>query len=174
MRLNEEYQVLVKRFSEGVYNHAWRMLGSREEAEEAAQDVFLQVHRTMGEFRGEAQVSTWIWRITNNICLNRRESREYADSHRGASAGPDDFIGGDPDPLHAVILLEERERLARMIARLPDREASAITFYYIEGFDYVEIAGLLRVPAGSVATALHRGRERLKVMMERKETHELR
>ena len=172
MRPNEEFQTLMRRFSEGVYNHAWRMLGSREEAEEAAQDVFLQVHRAMGELRGEAQVSTWIWRITNNICLNRRESREYADGDRGESASPDDLIGGDPDPLHAVVQIEERERLARMIARLPDREASAITFYYIEGFDYVEIAGLLRIPAGSVATALHRGRERLRKMG--KETHDLR
>lgn len=174
MRPNEEFQALVRRYSEGVYNHAWRMLGSREEAEEAAQDVFLQVHRTMGEFRGEAQMSTWIWRITNNICLNRRESREYADGNRGEPTSPDVLAGGDPDPLHACVELEERERLAGMIARLPDREASAITFYYIEGFDYVEIAGLLRIPAGSVATALHRGRERLKKMIEGKETHELR
>ena len=58
VRAHDEFQALVDRFSEGVYNHAWRMLGSREEAEEATQDVFLRVHISMGEFRGEAQVST--------------------------------------------------------------------------------------------------------------------
>ena len=66
-----------------------------------------------------------------------------------------------PDPERSFIVSEERDRLGRQIALLPDREAAAITLYYMEGMDYKEIAGILDIPAGSVATALHRGRERL-------------
>ena len=66
-----------------------------------------------------------------------------------------------PDPECSFIVREERDRLGRLIASLPDREAAAITLYNIEGMDYKEIAGILDIPAGSVATALHRGREHL-------------
>ena len=66
-----------------------------------------------------------------------------------------------PDPECSFIVREERDRLGHLIASLPDREAAAITLFYIEGMDYKEIAGILDIPAGSVATALHRGRERL-------------
>ena len=66
-----------------------------------------------------------------------------------------------PGPECSFIIREERDRLGRLIASLPDREAAAITLFYMEGMDYKEIARILDIPAGSVATALHRGRERL-------------
>jgi RNA polymerase sigma-70 factor (ECF subfamily) len=169
VREKREFQALIDRYSEGVYNHAWRMLGSREDAEEATQDVFLRVHRSLKEFRGEAQVSTWIWRITVNVCINRKEALRS----RCGTGDPRDaerLADTEPDPLGAYVLGEDRERLAGTIARLPDREASAIALYYIEGRDYAEIATILRIPPGSVATALHRGRERLRSMMTQRET----
>lgn len=66
-----------------------------------------------------------------------------------------------PDPECSFIVREESDRLGHLIASLPDTEAAAITLYYLEEMDYKEIAGILDIPAGSVATALHRGRERL-------------
>ena len=161
MAKTDKFGRIVEDYAQGVYAHAHRMLGSREEAEEAAQDVFLRIHRSLGGFQGKAKISTWVWRITTNVCLSRRESRRKSTP---ASLDPEsaaDVPDGSPDPERSFIVREESERLGRMIASLPDREAAVITLYYMEGMDYKEIAGALDLPAGSVATALHRGRERL-------------
>jgi len=69
----DRFGQIVEDYAQGVYTHAHRMLGSREEAEEAAQDVFLRIHRSLGGFQGKAKMSTWVWRITTNVCLTRRE-----------------------------------------------------------------------------------------------------
>ena len=160
-----DFNAIVDRFAHRVYNHAFRMLNNREDAEEAMQDVFLRVHRSLGTFRGDAELSTWLWRITVNVCLSRRGSRwrkrEQIRMENVADAIADDAPG--PDEL--ITILEDRERIARMIARLPDREAASLTLYYIEGFDYAAIGRILNIPPGSVATALHRGRMRLGKML---------
>ena len=161
MPKTNEFNKLVEDYAPGVYTHAHRMLGSKEEAEEAAQDVFLRIHRSLAGFQGRAKISTWIWRITTNVCLTRREMQRKSVTvsldEESAERVPDE----SPDPECSFIVREERDRLGRLIASLPDREAAAITLYYIEGMDYKEIAGILDIPPGSVATALHRGRERL-------------
>lgn len=161
MAKTDKFGQLVDDYAQGVYAHAHRMLGSREEAEEAAQDVFLRIHRSLGGFQGKAKISTWVWRITTNVCLNRREMKRAPETAsldpETAAEVPDD----NPDPEHSFIVREESERLGAMIASLPDREAAVITLYYLEGMDYKEIARSLDLSAGSVATALHRGRERL-------------
>jgi RNA polymerase sigma-70 factor (ECF subfamily) len=137
------------------------MLGSREEAEEAAQDVFLRIHRSLGGFQGRAKISTWIWRITTNVCLSRRELKRTPVITSLDEDGAAEVLDENPDPESSFIVREESDRLGRSIAALPDKEAAAITLYYLEGMDYKEIAEILDIPAGSVATALHRGRERL-------------
>jgi RNA polymerase sigma-70 factor, ECF subfamily len=157
----DRFSRIVDEYAQGVYTHAHRMLGSREDAEEAAQDVFLRIYRSLDGFQGRAKISTWIWRITTNVCLSRREAQRKSmttslDLEETAEV-PDD----SPDPERSFIVREETDRLAHLVSSLPDREAAAITLYYLEGMDYKEIARVLDMPAGSVATALHRGRERL-------------
>jgi RNA polymerase sigma-70 factor (ECF subfamily) len=157
----DEFNKLVENYAQDVYTHAHRMLGSREEAEEAAQDVFVRIHRSLAGFQGRARISTWIWRITTNVCLTRREVRRKSITVPLDEEAATRVSDESPDPECSFIVREERDRLGRLIASLPDREAAAITLYYIEGMDYKEIAGILDIPAGSVATALHRGREHL-------------
>ncbi len=161
MAKTDRFGQIVEDYAQGVYTHAHRMLGSREEAEEAAQDVFLRIHRSLGGFQGKARISTWVWRITTNVCLTRREMQRKSVT---ASLDPDsaaELPDESPDPESSFIVREESDRLGRVIASLPDREAAVITLYYLEGMDYKEIARVLDLPAGSIATALHRGRERL-------------
>ena len=148
MAKSDKFNRLVEDYAQGVYAHAHRMLGSREEAEEAAQDVFLRIHRSLAGFGGRAKISTWIWRITTNVCLSRREAQRKSMTvplDEGAAAEVSDE---SPDPECSFIVREEKDRLGRSIASLPDREAAAITLYYIEGMDYKEIAAILDMPAG--------------------------
>ncbi|HTY60423.1 MAG TPA: RNA polymerase sigma factor [Bacteroidota bacterium] len=156
-----EFNRIIEEHAQGIYTHAHAMLGSREEAEEAVQDVFLRIYRSIGGFRGEAKISTWIWRITTNVCLSRRESRRQVVTTSLDAAGSSEIRDHNPDPEISFIVSEERGRLGRMIASLPDREAAVLTLYYLEGKEYKEIAGILDISEGSVASAIHRGRERL-------------
>ena len=157
-----EFNVIVRDFGEKVFNHALRILGNREEAEEACQDVFVRISRSLGGFRGDARISTWIWRITVNVCLNRREKM----ARRGRGVKLEEFENSPPaqdcpTAEDELVGKELRERLAAAISRLPTKEAAAITLFYMEDLDYAGIASALQVPPGSVATLLHRGRVRL-------------
>lgn len=165
MTAKPEFNAIVDRFAGRVYNHAFRMLDNREDAEEAMQDVFLRVHRSLGTFRGDAELSTWIWRITVNVCLSRRGARRRRREQLPVDDLADNVADDAPAPDEMLAILEDRERIAAFIARLPGREAASLTLYYIEGFDYAEIARILKIPPGSVATALHRGRERLGALL---------
>jgi RNA polymerase sigma-70 factor (ECF subfamily) len=143
------------------------MLGSQEEAEEATQEVFINVWKSLSGFRGEAKLSTWIWRITTNICLSKRSKRTDDRISLGnlVEDNMPNVAEQGNNPLQDLIQQERRARLEEWIARLPAHEATAITLFYLEGFTYEEIAEIMHVPIGTVATKLHRGRERLREML---------
>jgi RNA polymerase sigma-70 factor, ECF subfamily len=158
----EDFQHIVREFADPVYNHALRMLANREDAEEATQDVFLRVHRSLDAFRGEARISTWIWRITVNICLNKRaaQKRVFVDVH-----AEENLTDGNRSPLDETIALDRKAAIERAVRALAPREASVVTLYYNEGMNYAEIAEILSIPAGSVATALYRAKEKLRILL---------
>ena len=140
------------------------MLGNHEDAEEATTDVFLRIHVGLGEFRGDSHLSTWIWRITRNVCLSRRAKKKIQMIPLDADEAQDDMTTArtELNPEELLIREEVRENLAQLISELPEQEAAALSLFYLDGMKYEEIAAILDVPAGTVGTALHRGRERLR------------
>src|SRR5213592_5245832 len=88
------FEELVIAYQHRVFGVALRMLRNRGEAEEIAQEVFLRVHRAVGEFRGEAKLSTWLYAITSRLCLNRLASAERRHS-RASPEALEDVPAGD-------------------------------------------------------------------------------
>jgi RNA polymerase sigma-70 factor (ECF subfamily) len=167
---NHDFSVIIKEFAERVYNHAYRMLGTREDAEEATQDVFLKIHKGLNNFRGDAKLSTWIWRITANVCLTRRSNKTkniFSVEYNLTNELADDNRTANPEK--NFISMEGHEDVAVLINKLSPKEAAAITLFYLEEMNYKEISNILEIPMGSVATVLHRGRERLRDMMLKSE-----
>lgn len=166
-----DYRTLVADFSGRVYRQAYRILGSRQDAEDATQEVFLKVYKGLHEFRGEAQIATWIYRITFNVCAAMQKKRriEHVSIHGGDEASQTEIPDPDSGPAEALVERDRLERLSALIALLPEREAAAITLFYMEEMSYADISRILDIPPGSVATALHNGRERLRrhLMKER-------
>ncbi|HTP12840.1 MAG TPA: RNA polymerase sigma factor [Bacteroidota bacterium] len=166
MTTRPSFEALVDEFGGKIFNHAFRMLGTREDAEEATQDVFLKIHQGLPGFRGESQLSTWIWRITTNVCLTRGAKRKLhtvpLDEDEGEESVIDDHAPSNPE--ESFIAEESREQLARLINKLNPRESAAITLFYVDGLEYVEIARILDLPMGSVATHLHRGKKKLQAL----------
>ena len=156
-----------------VFNLALRLLGDPEEARDVAQDVFLQVYRTLDRFEGRSSLRTWIFRIVVNYCRNRQ--RFWRRRRRDRSLGLDDLppsdearlATGEPDDPHAV--LARRERAARVQAallRLSFDHRAVLLLRAVEGLSCEEIGGTLGLPEGTVKSRLARARDALRGLLE--------
>jgi len=162
------FRAIFREYAPRIYQQAFRVLGDADEAAEAVQEVFLNVHRSLGTFRGESSIATWIYRIAFNTLAShgRKKCREPLSLTEAddVMSLPDE----DGDVEAAYERKESRERLARCIARLSPREAVAITLFYMDGYDYKEIASIMETTVSSVGILLHRGREHLHVLLTAK------
>ena len=160
------FEDLVRGYQHRVFGVAFRMLNNRAEAEDIAQDVFLRVHRAIGAFRGEARLSTWLYGITSNLCLNRLVSADRTRMRHDEEA----VMRAPSDAADATAAMERSEveaALRQAIAELPDERRIVIVLRDLEGLSYEEIAQALDVELGTVRSRLHRARLDLKSKMER-------
>ena len=159
------FEELVIAHQHRIFAVAQRMLGNAAEAEEIAQEVFLRVHRSIGEFRGDARLSTWLYAITSRLCLNRLTGGD-----RRLRRDDADAIARAPGPGDAAALLERSEveaALHEAIAGLPEDRRIVVVLRDLEGLSYEEIAQALDLELGTVRSRLHRARMDLKAKLER-------
>ena len=160
------FEELVMTYQHRVFGVALRMLGSRAEAEEVAQEAFVRAHRALGEFRGDAKLSTWLYAITSRLCLNRLASGERRLTRQGEDALLRLSDAG-PRPDAALERRELESALERAIAELPEDRRIVVVLRDIEGLSYEEIAQALELELGTVRSRLHRARADLKEKLER-------
>ena len=159
------FEELVIAYQHRVFGVALRMLRSRGEAEEIAQEVFLRVHRAVGNFRGEAKLSTWLYAITSRLCLNRLASGERRMAREGEESL--ERLRADTDPAAHAERGELEAALQRAITELPEERRVVVVLRDFEGLSYEEIAAALDLPLGTVRSRLHRARTDLKEKLER-------
>jgi RNA polymerase sigma-70 factor (ECF subfamily) len=160
---------LVDRYKRPVFALVARLASNRSQVEDIAQEVFLRVHRGLPYFRGEARLSTWIYRIVTNLCLQERSRARPPD------VSLDDAAGARGPALAARVGsidraftdVELRDRLDKAIARLPERYRVLIAAHYLEGIEYEALAEALAMPLGTVKTHLHRARRQLREILGR-------
>jgi RNA polymerase sigma-70 factor (ECF subfamily) len=160
------FEELVRAYQHRVFGIALRMLGNRAEAEDIAQEVFLRVHRSVADFRGEAKLSTWLYSIASHLCLNRLAS---GDRHR-VREGEETLMRLPSADVGAAETLERGERdaaLLQAIASLPEERRIVVVLRDVEGLSYEEIARALDLEPGTVRSRLHRARLDLKDKLER-------
>ncbi|HSE95452.1 MAG TPA: sigma-70 family RNA polymerase sigma factor [Methylomirabilota bacterium] len=160
------FEELVIAHQHRIYGVALRMLGDRAAAEDVAQEVFLRVHRAIGDFRGEAKLSTWLYAIASRLCL----SRLGAGPRRGATADEEALArlaDTGADPSDEAERSEREAALHRAIGELADDRRIVVVLCDLEGLSYDEIAATLGVPVGTVRSRLHRARLDLKEKLER-------
>jgi RNA polymerase sigma-70 factor (ECF subfamily) len=160
------FEALVRASQHRVFGVAVRMLGSAAEAEEIAQEVFLRVHRSIGEFRGEAKLSTWLYAITSRLCLNRLASGARR-HERADEAALLDAPSAGADAAAALERGEIETALRQAIAELPEDRRIVVVLRDVEGLSYDEIAEALDLEPGTVRSRLHRARMDLKSKLER-------
>lgn len=163
----DAFSDLVKEHQDRVYDFCFRMLSDREEALELVQEIFVSVHQALPGFRFDSKLSTWIYRISKNHCLNRlkylqRRGRGKSDDVDHVSeAALADAVGTPQKPDEALEAEHERAMVQRAIARLEPDQRALVALRDIEGLSYEEIVDITDLPLGTVKSRLHRARERL-------------
>ena len=165
----EAFSLLVERYQGRIYSLALRMCGNEDDASDLTQEAFLRAWRSLGAFAGDAAFSTWLFRLTHNLCIDflRGRKRRAAVSMTWADGDDDeekqfDVPDPTPDPEQALLAAEDRRLLAQALDALPADQREIITLRAINGLSYQEIAELLRLQEGTVKSRLSRARAQLR------------
>jgi RNA polymerase sigma-70 factor, ECF subfamily len=161
------FEALVREHQDRVYDFCVRMLGDAEEAFDVAQEIFLAVHQHLAGFRADAKLSTWIYRIARNQCLNRlkylqRRGRGRRDEYGEANElSITAALGGADRPDEALDARREQAALRLAIGKLDEDARALVLLRDVEGLSYEEIVDITDLPEGTVKSRLHRAREKL-------------
>jgi len=157
-----------------VLNLAARILGDGEEARDVAQEVFLQVYRTLGRFEGRSSLKTWIYSIVVNHCRNRRRwwrrrrkdrSLPLEELTPADEAGLSAAAGGEVSPFEQCSRRESADRIREALERLSFDHRTILLLREVEGLSCEEIGRALQLPEGTVKSRLSRAREALRVTL---------
>jgi RNA polymerase sigma-70 factor (ECF subfamily) len=166
------FEEIVRRHGGLVLGLGRRLLGSRADAEDLMQDVFIRVHRALPSFRGDSSLKTWIARVAVNAARNRRrdEGRRGLRLARSLDAplapGSDATLADriddpSPGPERLALSAQSRERIEEALRDLPIEYREALVLRDVEGLSYEEIAAALEISLGTVKSRIARGRGRL-------------
>ncbi|MDX1931151.1 MAG: sigma-70 family RNA polymerase sigma factor [Capsulimonadales bacterium] len=161
----EAFNQLVHRYERSVFNTAYRLTGSYDDASDIAQEAFVRAWNNLKSFRGDSAFSTWIYRIVTNVFLDDRKRKRARPSRsleeemeldessvvrqfEDPAPGPEEMAEGD----------ERRRLLERAIASLPEAQRVMVVLYHTQGLAYEEIAEITGLPMGTVKSRLNRAR----------------
>lgn len=173
------FNELASRYASKMFQTAYGLIGSREDAEEVVQDALVRVHRYLNQFRGDSSFSTWVYRIVVNLSRNKYQwnKRRGSDLTFSISAnyGNDD---GDkkedfnlPDtkmgPLRILEEADEEKRIIQIMEGLPDKLREVLILRHMKDLSYEEIASLLDCNLGTVKSRIARAREAMVELMKK-------
>lgn len=165
-RAREEFSRAVENYSDFMYNVAYRVLGDPEEAADAVQDAFLSAFRNWKGFRGEAEVSTWLYRITVNACLMRLRKRRRSPTVALPEGLEQPATHWSEDPERAALNAELQRRLEEALASLPPDLRVAVVLRDVQGLSNAEAARALGITLSAFKARLHRGRLLMRERLE--------
>lgn len=158
------FRELFRRHREDVARLVYRLSGSRAEVEDLVQEVFLQVHRSLGDFRGDSRFTTWLYRVTVNVVLmHRRAARSRPVLVDAGLAAPPVDLARAPDAE-----TERRRRLAafwRLLGRLSEKKRTVFILHELEGLSPSNISNIVDAPVLTVRTRLFYARRELMALM---------
>ncbi len=168
------YAELVNRYQAYVFTLVLRMIKSREDAEEVAQDVFIKAYRSLADFRGESKFSTWLYTIANTTSITFLRKKKL-DVHSLDNEKVFE-VADSKDSAFRANLVEQKSRVNMVneaIAMLSPDDAEIITLFYKAEQNLEEISRILRLETNTAKVRLHRARTRLKEKMEKNFSEEV-
>lgn len=160
------WRQLVEGYKDWVYRLAYGFVHDPHDAEDLAQDVFVEVHRWLPSYRGEARFPTWLYRVATNVCLRAIRARG-----KEAPVAIEDLerrlVDVAPDgPEEAAMESEARRHVHRMVAELPEHYRAVVVLCDLQELPYEEAAQALRISVGTVRSRVHRGRNLLRQKLQ--------
>ncbi len=158
------FELLYKRYHRRTYSLCLRMTSSQTESEDLTQEVFIQLFRKIGSFRGESAFSTWLHRLTVNQVLmhfRRRSVKNEKTSEDGEI--PEQIVPGTENQARMPVL--DRIALTRAVNQLPPGYKSVFMLHDVEGYEHEEVARLLKISVGTSKSQLHKARLKLRGLL---------
>lgn len=166
---------IVRAHQDRIFSFCARMLSDREEALDVSQEVFISAYRNLENFREEAQLSTWLFRIAANRCLNRIRQRTARASRETRFPEPDNGDGNSGETRHPAPEEGSPSRIAEnaelgeilsgALTRIDPDSRRILLLSDVEGFTNEEIATMLEIPIGTVKSRIHRARMALRKIL---------
>jgi RNA polymerase sigma-70 factor, ECF subfamily len=155
------FSELVRRWRKRLHLTCFRLTGNRDDADDAVQEAFVKAFLARSQFRGQATFATWFWRIAVNVAHDVRRRRsphvELLEAHS---------VVGDSDPVEAVITTERRESVLEALRQLTDTQRTVVVLRHYEQMKFREIAEVLDVPTGTVASRMAEALNRLSQLLD--------
>jgi RNA polymerase sigma-70 factor, ECF subfamily len=159
-----EFEEFVRKNEDRIFNLCLYMLGNSLDAQDAAQDAFIKAYRGMKDFRPDASLYTWVYRIAVNTCLDHKKKSRH-DPLKGEVL-LEQLETSEPSPESRYQIKKNSEALQSALQQLPQNLRSAIVLKEIEGLSYEEIATVLDISLGTVKSRISRAREELKLLLQ--------
>jgi RNA polymerase sigma-70 factor (ECF subfamily) len=159
------FEAILRKYQDRVYNLCHYMLKNSEDAQDAAQDVFLKAYRALRGFRPDSSLYAWICRIAVTICLDYKRK-----SHREAPRREtikEDLPSDEPNPEQLYASAEIPRSIQLALQKLPEKLRAAIVLREIEELSYEEIAEVLHTSPGTVKSRISRAREELRSLLKK-------
>ena len=165
--LEQVFNQIVKNYSERLYWHVRRMVGTHEDADDLLQDIFLKIWTALPSFRGEAQLYTWVWRIATNETLNwlRREKVRAALRFQSIDAELERRILADP----YFNGTDAQRELFKALARLPEKQRQVFVMRWWDELSYDEISAITGTSVGALKASYHIAQEKLELNLSQAE-----
>ncbi len=158
------FEQLYERHNRRVYSLCLRMTGNVQEAEDLAQEVFIQLFRKIGSFRGESAFTTWLHRLTvNQVLMHFRKRNVKLEQTTDDGETPVQIVVGTTNPNQMPVV--DRIALDKAIAQLPPGYRTVFTLHDIEGHEHEEISRMLGCSVGTSKSQLHKARMKLRMLL---------
>ncbi|MBV9670225.1 MAG: RNA polymerase sigma factor [Acidobacteriales bacterium] len=161
------FEELYRRHHRRVYSICLRMLQNASEAEDLTQDVFIQLYRKIGSFRGDSAFTTWLHRMTvNQVLMHFRKRTVKFEKTTEEGETPDQIVSGTANPEKMRIV--DKIALDNAIAQLPEGYKNVFVLHDVEGFEHEEVAKILGCSVGTSKSQLHKARLKLQKLLKKK------
>ena len=158
------FEQIYQRHHRRVYSLCLRMTQNPPEAEDLTQEVFIQLFRKLGSFRGESAFTTWLHRLTVNQVLmyfRKRSVRDEKTTEDGET--PDQIVAGTENPMMMPIV--DRLALDKAIAQLPPGYRTVFILHDVEGYEHEEVGRIMQISTGTSKSQLHKARMKLRILL---------
>jgi len=167
-RINANFRQLVREQGDRIYNLALMKCGQVTLAEDICQETFMRVYKGLENFRSESQLNTWVYRIALNVCHTTIAKEVRREQHVILSPVGKEFeVLDESSNVQDLFIEQSRNQMIReAIAGLPGSQSDAITLYYLQEFQYTEVAEIMDIPINTLKSHLRRAKQKLSEMIK--------